>query len=149
MSEELRKTPDGRFVYPWPIVKGQKYLIACQCERAAHYLILLFELGLLVSPPPFESIPHSDGTTPLYQIPEDGPVVAFLPKRSTDPSAALGIETVLSKAMWRFVKSEEVDDANKLALEKRFAAQLACSSCQGLGIGEESVARLVERVLEI
>tara|TARA_R110000868_G_scaffold117600_9_gene312324 strand:+ start:5693 stop:6142 length:450 start_codon:yes stop_codon:yes gene_type:complete len=149
MTNELRMTPDGSFVYPWPIVKGEKYLIACEGERPAHYLILLSKLGLLASPPAFESVLHSDGTTPVYQIPEGGPVVAFLPKRQQDPATASPIERVLSKNIWKFVKTDSPEESLRQAVRKRFEAQLACSSCQGLGIGEESVARFVARVLEV
>ncbi len=149
MTKEMRMTPDGSFVYPWPIVKGEKFLIACPGERAAHYLILLFELGLLASPPSFDSVPHSDGTTPVYQIPQGGPIAGFLPKRLEDPGAASAIERVLSKNIWKFVLTDSPQEPLRQAVKKRFEAQLSCSSCQGLGIGDESVARFVERALKV
>lgn len=149
MTKEYRMTPDGRFIYPWPIVKGEKFLIACPGERAAHYLILLFERALLASPPDFEHELHSDGATPIYQIPNNGPIAAFLPKRQSDPQAAAAIEKVLSKALWNYVKSDTPDQSLAVAARRRFDAQLSCSSCQGLGVGEEIVGDFVESALKL
>ncbi|PIP89094.1 MAG: hypothetical protein COW01_16050 [Bdellovibrionales bacterium CG12_big_fil_rev_8_21_14_0_65_38_15] len=149
MTIEMRMTPDGRFIYPWPIIKGEKFLISTPGVRAAQYLILLYSKGYLNVPPSFESRLHSDEVTLIYDIPSKGPVIAFLPKRQEDLTSATSIEKVLSKALWAFVETQEPKQENALALTRRFEAQLSCSSCQGLGISDQSVADFVAQVLSI
>ena len=149
MTKEMRMTPDGRFIYPWPIIKGEKFLISTPSVRAAQYVILLYSIGYLDSPPSFESRLHSDEVTSIYEIPSKGPVVAFLPRRQDDLNSATSIEKVLSKALWAFVETEEPKQENATALTRRFEAQLSCSSCQGLGITDQSISDFVAQVLTI
>jgi hypothetical protein len=59
----------------------------------------------------------------------------------------LGIEKVLSKALWRYVETNEADPNLRQKAEARFSAQLNCSSCQGLGIKVKSVEAFVVKVL--
>lgn len=145
----MRMTPDGRFVYPWPIIKGEKFLISSPSIRAAEYMILLYSKGYLDSPPNFESRLHSDEVTLIYEIPSKGPVIAFLPRRQEDLTSATSIEKVLSKALWAFVETQDPKQEFASALTRRFEAQLSCSSCQGLGIRDQSISDFVEQVLAI
>ncbi len=145
----MRMTPDGRFIYPWPIIKGEKFLISSPGVRAAQYLLLLYSKGYLNVPPSFESRLHSDEVTLIYDIPSKGPLIAFLPRRQVDLASATAIEKVLSKALWAFVETQEAKQENALALTRRFEAQLSCSSCQGLGITDQSISDFVTQVLSI
>lgn len=145
----MRMTPDGRFVYPWPIIKGEKFLISSPSIRAAEYMILLYSKGYLDSPPNFESRLHSDEVTLIYEIPSKGPVITFLPRRQEDLTSATSIEKVLSKALWAFVETQDPKQELASALTRRFEAQLSCSSCQGLGIRDQSISDFVEQVLAI
>lgn len=149
MTKQMRMTPDGQFIYPWPIVKNQKYLISSPGVRSSKYLILLIEMGYLDSPPNFDHTLHSDGTTKVYQVPGTGPIPAFLPHREQDPAAAAVIEKVLAKAFWNYVKTDSPKRELGDKVKKRFEAQLACSSCQGLGIDNETISKLVLAVLSI
>src|SRR5690606_31802193 len=97
--KEYRATSDGRFIYPWPIVKTEKHLIATPSPRAAAYLILLWQKSFLSSLEGFEQTRHSDGTTPIYHPPKNGPVALFLPNRNVDEGSAYAIEKVLSKRL--------------------------------------------------
>lgn len=117
-------------------------MITTPSERAAAYLIMLFEKGLLGVPPAFEVGVHSDGTTKVYQTPKDGPVVPFLGLDEVQV-----IEKVLSKAMWNFVATELPQEMLAQALRRRFESQLACSTCQELGIERPEVKELVDLVL--
>lgn len=145
----MRMTPDGRFIYPWPIIKGEKFLISTPGVRAAQYMILLYSKGYLDVPPSFESRLHSDEVTLIYEIPSKGPVIALLPGRQADPASATSIEKVLSKALWAFVENQEPKQENAMALTRRFEAQLSCSSCQALGISDQSISDFVDQVLSI
>ncbi len=122
-------------------------MIECAHERQAEYLIYLFSKGLISNPPDFESKLHNDGATPIFIIPKNGPVVKFLPDRNNDETAAMAIEKVLSKAIWRYIETEEKDLSLKAKVETRFNAQLSCSSCQSLGIASQSVEDFVLKAL--
>lgn len=112
-------------------------------------MIYLFNQELISSPPDFPSKLHNDGTTPIFEIPEDGPIANFLPQRLNSESKALGIEKVLSKALWRFIETDIADQVLKKKAEARFVAQLNCSTCQGLGIKETSTDEFFSKVLSL
>lgn len=139
---EFRYTPDGRYLYPWPINKQAKYLITAPSIRAAEYLKLLLEGEWLSVSPDFPTTLHQDGVTTIYQTPENGPVVKFLKRADIE-----AIEPVLSKAMWRFVVTPVPEPSLALALTRRFEAQLSCSTCQELGIENPQIKALIEAVL--
>lgn len=147
--KEYRATPDGRFIYPWPIVKDQKHLIATPSSRAGMYLILLFKKSFLLELDGFEKSVHSDGSTIVYHPPKNGPVAHFLPNRSHDEGSAHAIEKVLSKRLWQYVVPGYQDQVLKNEVIKRFEAQKDCSTCSSLGINDEVVAQFVAEVLAL
>ena len=147
--KEYRATPDGKHIYPWPIVKDQKHLISTPSPRAAAYLILLFKNSYLTSLENFEQTIHGDGATPIFHPPKNGPVALFLPNRNEDEGSAFAIEKVLSKRLWQYVTPGYQDDALKNEVIKRFDAQKDCSTCNSLGINHELVAQFITQVLSL
>lgn len=77
-SQKFRsaKTPQGIVIFPFPPIKGKKWLIVIQDEENLAAVLSALNSGELPNPlddlsPYQEAGTHSDGQTPLFQLKDE------------------------------------------------------------------------------
>lgn len=125
---QITKSLNGYFLYPTPVIKGEKFLIYAANENYAEVLKKCLNDGFLEFPFKEKSM-HGDGQTPILELDEEKFYLNLLTARHT-------IEKVLSQKVLALMKSKTADDRTnaKKELEHRYQTQIKCSECQKLGI---------------
>ena len=142
-------TPGGKtYLYPFPVIKENKYLIEVHKEHAEFFMNSLAK-GYLTSPDTtqdyLEKIGiHTDNQTPIYKLVPGKLTFQFLPDRNKDLTKAANVEKVLAKAIVAYL-TQQPDSHEKL--KTRFEAQLDCSTCQALGIQSQEVRDWMDLLL--
>ncbi len=147
MRNEFRsiKQQESFYLYPLPVIKGNKYLIE---TKFPDFFIDSLAKGYLDSPDINKSFLieekiHNDGKTPIYSINIEKLHFKFLTKREDDLIKAKGIEKVLTEKIKSVLKGA-LD--SKEDLHHRFQKQLLCSTCQSLGINSSDISKWLSKL---
>jgi hypothetical protein len=147
MRQEFREVQvqNKTYLYPFPVIKGNKYLIEIPKEFS-HFVILSLENGFLYSPDQDKNYlneigVHTDGNTPIFKINFQKLSFEFLSHSEVDPDKAKTLHQLISKKIIAVLEGEE---SAKDKLKHRFEMQLKCSTCQSLGIEEPEIKEWLE-----
>lgn len=141
---------EGQFlIYPTPVIKEKKYLISLE-EKFVDFFCYAIKQGFLKSPDYFPSWMvknkiHTDGRTDIYEINYQKLEFQLLLYAEGDQEKAKTIEMLLTKKIIACLKSEE---GATVDLIKSFEKQKKCSTCQKLGILEESLDKLINSLID-
>lgn len=149
MRTEFRKVrvQDKTYLYPFPVLKGNKYLIEVK-DDFAEFLILSLKNQYLYSPDRdkdylVEIGVHTDGNTPIFQIENSKLCFNFLPNAERDPKKAKALHQLISNKVISVLVNDK--DARQ-KLKQRFESQLKCSTCKSLGIGEPKIKEWIKKL---
>jgi hypothetical protein len=128
------------WLYPWPVVPGQKYLIELKKLGAARLLEMAIQRQILEDSTGLFLFNrwHDDGVTPIYTVQLKQFRMRFLHPGPEQSDHAASIESILSQSLL----AGDLDRARRL-----FENQKSCSSCQAIGILAPSVSTFFEEAL--
>ncbi len=135
------------FLYPFPVIKGSKYLIQVPDNFANFYAQALTH-GFLQSP--LDSVSyyqkeglHTDGKTPLFSFNRPKLTFTLLQASAENHDKKKSIEKILNTKILAVLAGKP---NSKAELEHRYAQQKKCSTCQQLGIGHPHLEKLIHNL---
>lgn len=150
MRNEFKKVKikDSTYLYPVPVVKGNKYLILVD-EEFADFFIESWRNDFLSSPDQrpeylkFFNI-HSDQQTNIFVIDFNKLSFTFLNQQE---AKALKIQEVLTGKIASYLAQK--DSGNKEDLTRAFEKQMSCKTCLDLGIKSSEVVTWISKLIQI
>lgn len=132
------------YLYPFPVIKDEKYLIECESEIFSQKLMGLLNKNLF--PNPLENnltyemtCLHTDQKTRIFR-PLRSEHYPILGKRSINPTKAEVVEKVLIKKIMAYLFMEQ--EGSKDEMMRTYQKQLNCSECQKMGINDLKVSEI-------